>query len=113
MIARIVEWLIVVVCALPIFYALYRLTSARRIGERNFDGVRMGSPKDGATYEIVDPPWWNIPRMFLRRRAVAEFDFMASDPMTGNPKLFRLKGIRVDNPSDRCPTCKRPFRLLP
>lgn len=102
-----VEWAIIFICVWPFVFVF--VAAMRRQRFASFDGMRLGSSTNGETYEVVDPPWWNLRRMLLKRKSTGEVDFMMKDA-TGKDRLVKLKTIHVNNPHDRCPLCKRPYR---
>lgn len=109
MIESIAEWVIVLLCATPVLHSLYRLVIARRLRQR-FDRVRMGNAETGDIFEAIDPPWWNLRRQFLKRKADGVIEFMYPHPLTQNPQYIKIKARHVAHPGDICPLCKRPFK---
>lgn len=104
-----IEVLIVVACAAPFLYAFARLIHARERERHQYDGMRLGSSTSGDVHEVFDPPFWRLDRHIKRMSAHGEVDFMRTDEM-GKARLVRLRTRIVENPSDICPLCKRPYR---
>lgn len=109
---RILEAVIVIVCATPFLWMLARRVHEQELFRHQFDGVRMGNPQTGGEVEVIDPPFWRIGRFWKKRKASVKIELMQNDHL-GVPRLKLLSAVVIEDPHDRCPLCKRPFKRLP
>lgn len=111
MIAHILEVLIVLACASPfgVLFVRQWLRNYYQYTPVRFDRTRMASPAHAGTWEVIAPPFWDIRRQLLKRKAEGQVEMMVDDA-TGKPRLFVLKMVKLEDPHDICPLCKRPFK---
>jgi len=101
------EWFIVVACAFPILFLLFRRVQETRF-QRQLDGVQMSSPNNEGLFEIVDPPFWRFDRWVLWFRATTHIEMVLPDGL-GKPRYKKLRMRPVKKPLS-CPLCHRPYK---